>query len=374
MAAGRGDRAKTMVRVLVADNTPIHTQLLAGALRRDRDLEVISCDSNVKSITEAALKHDIDVLVISSSLEEQADRGLEVLRRLHVVRPRLRTVVLLDSSQVDLISNAFRAGARGVLSRVDSIKTLSKCIRCVHQGQVWASGQHILLALQALADAPLVRAVDARGLNLLSKREREIVQCLTEGLTNREIAEQLRLSEHTVKNYLFRVFDKTGASSRIELICMILTRSAAVQSPSMLDRSYSSTGYVADATPDAATMTDWQQAAEEGVLIAQLALAQCLLRRKATSRDTVDAYKWYLIASGLLLHASKSVSLTMTMEQLLHAEQMASDWLKKMQRGATFADPGVKDPHAKAVSGTEITDLSQNRDELGIRPKYARRP
>jgi len=81
--------------------------------------------------------------------------------------------------------------------------------------------------------------------------------------------------------------------------------------------------------PDTTGMVECQQAAERGVLVAQLVLAQLLLRRKATPNDTVDAYKWYLIAKSQLLRASMTVSQMMTMDQLLHAEQMASEWLKK---------------------------------------------
>src|SRR5271165_6739857 len=81
------------------------------------------------------------------------------------------------------------------------------------------------LAVEALASTPTVRAVDANGLDLLSKRELEVVRSLAEGLTNREIAERMGLSQHTVKNYLFRVFDKLGVSSRTELLLMTLSQS-----------------------------------------------------------------------------------------------------------------------------------------------------
>ena len=81
--------------------------------------------------------------------------------------------------------------------------------------------------MEALATSPMVRAVDANGLSLLSKREMDVVRSLAEGLTNREIAERLGLSQHTIKNYLFRVYDKLGVSSRLELLFMTLTQASA---------------------------------------------------------------------------------------------------------------------------------------------------
>jgi len=326
--------SKPIIHVLVADNTLIHTELLGDALKRDRCLRVISSSSNTKSVVEATLEHHFDVLLISSNLEEQPGRGLEVLRNLCASRPKLRAVAVLDSSQADLILEAFRAGARGVLTRFESVQTLSKCVRCVHEGQIWASSEQISLALGALASAHPVNPPDVSGLSSLSKREVEIVQSLAEGLTNREIAQRLGLSQHTVKNYLFRVFDKTGASNRIELLFMLLGRNSGP--PSTLN-VFLNADPPAD-LPDAARIAEYQQAAEQGVLVAQLLLAQLLLYRKATPEDTVDAYKWYLIAKSQILQASNTLGQTMTMEQLLQAEQMASNWLKNTRQSPTLCD------------------------------------
>jgi two-component system, NarL family, nitrate/nitrite response regulator NarL len=220
-AEGSGEET---IRVLVADDTRIHTQLLADALRRDRYLEVISSPSHSRDLIEAASLHHFDVLVISSNLDEEPVRGFEVLRELRATRADLRAIMLLDSSKRESILQAFRSGARGIFSRHDSVETLGKCVRTVHQGQVWANTQQVSFAVEALASSPTVRAVDANGLNLLSKRELEVVRCLAEGLTNREIADRLGLSQHTIKNYLFRVFDKLGVSSRLELLFMTLAQ------------------------------------------------------------------------------------------------------------------------------------------------------
>jgi DNA-binding NarL/FixJ family response regulator len=334
---------KAVIHVVVADNTLIHTQLLGNALRRDRGLRVITSNSDAKSVIEATLEHDFDVLVISSNLEEKVDRGLEVLRSLCAARPKLRAVVLLDSSQAELILRSFRAGARGVLTRVESLKMLSKCVRCVHEGQIWASSEHISLAVEALVSAHPLVAADIRGLSSLSKRETQIVQSLAEGLTNREIAQQLGLSQHTIKNYLFRVFDKTGASNRIELLFMLLGWGKGLPE---IPKEFST--MVAAGRLPAAELADCQRAAERGVLVAQLSLADFLLHRKATPDDIVDGYKWYLIAKSQILELSKTISKAMTMEQLINAEQMASDWLKRTQRSSIFSGTGVTNPKVES--------------------------
>lgn len=334
--------ATTIIRVLVADSSLIHTQSLVDSLRRDGDLEVFGSDPDVKAVIEAALKNNVDVLVISSTLDEHANRVLDALRKLHASRPQLRAVVLMDSSKPDAILDAFRAGARGVFSRFESIETLCKCIRCVHRGQIWANSHQMSVALEALASSHTVQAVDANGLNLLSKREMEIVQSLAEGLTNREIANRLGLSTHTVKNYLFRVFDKLGASNRIELLFMTLKQNN--NSPAMFGHFLKMT--------DPSSLAECQQAAEQGVLTAQLALAQMFWNRKASSKDIMQAYKWYLIASGQVLQTSKAVTQAMTMEQLLHAEQMAADWMRKTRKIPAASVGEVTDRLKRMGTGT----------------------
>ena len=314
-----------MIRVFVADNTRIHTQLLADALRRDGALQVISSDSGFQGLTARGNLQEIDVLVVSSNLDEEPGRGFEALRAVRTSHPQLRSVVMLDSSKREVILEAFRAGARGIFSRHESAETLAKCVHSVHRGQIWANGQQMAYAAEALATSPSVRAVDARGLNLLSKRELEVVRSLAEGLTNREIAERLGLSQHTIKNYLFRVFDKLGVSSRIELLFMTLSQ--ANQSQSLFQHFLSS--LAGPKLQDEASFSVCQQAAEQGAPIAQVALAQMHGVRRANSRDLMLAYMWYLIASEKISQAGKHVSQSLTTEELLRAEMMAADWLTR---------------------------------------------
>ena len=160
----------------------------------------------------------------------------------------------------------------------------------------------------------------------LSKREMEVVNAVAEGLTNREIAKRLGLSEHTIKNYLFRVYDKLGVSSRVELLFMTLSRNG----PSEPTAGVGTGG--ANQVQSASILAGYQRAAEEGVPAAQLELARYYWTRRSDSNDLIQAYKWYLIATRQISRTSESVAKTLTMEQLLQAEQMAVEWLKKTQK------------------------------------------
>ena len=181
---------ESAIRVLVADDTRLHTTLLADALRRDGAFEVIGSDS--QELIARAHLHNIDVLLLSSDLDEQPGRGFEVLREVRALHPNVRAVMLLDSSKHESVLEAFRAGARGVLSRQESVETLSKCVRSVHQGQIWANSQQMGLLVQALVSSRSVPAINAQGMEQLSKREMEIVDSVALGLVKSENCRALR--------------------------------------------------------------------------------------------------------------------------------------------------------------------------------------
>ncbi len=309
---------KTKARVLVADSSRIHTHLLAEALKRDAQFEVVPFDSDSRRLVSAVTGLEIDVLVISANLDQQPSRGFEVLRELRAVSPNVRAVVLMDSLNDEMVLNAFRAGARGIFGKSQPVEVLCECVRCVHQGQIWANSREMSLAVEALASAPTLRTVNSRGLSLLSKREIQVVHCLAEGLSNREIAERLKLSQHTVKNHLFRIFEKLGVSSRIELLYMTLSKTG----PGEL-RVEDSTN-ASDRAGFRHEFVLLQKAAEAGLPVAQLALAQIYLARRTGPRDAVHAYTWYLVALERASQAKELLTKMLTAEQIEEAHKEAS--------------------------------------------------
>lgn len=96
-------------------------------------------------------------------------------------------------------------------------RALCKCIQVVHRGQIWATAQQIDCLIALVSQVPSLRVVNADREALVTPREEQVVALVAEGLSNREIARELALSEHTVKKYMFRIFDKLGISTRVEL-------------------------------------------------------------------------------------------------------------------------------------------------------------
>jgi two-component system nitrate/nitrite response regulator NarL len=205
------------IRVLAADSTRMNSQLLANALIRDKRFLLLESEPTVAAIVAATSAQNPDVVLLSPRLEDNPKLGFQVARQLAAAHPQTRVVMLLDTPERSSVVEAFRAGSRGVFCRTESLKSLSKCIRCVHSGQVWASSNELRFLLDALSQAMSTRLVGVAGASL-SKREQDVVRCVAEGLSNRETAHRLNLTEHTVKNYLFRIFDKLGVSSRVEVV------------------------------------------------------------------------------------------------------------------------------------------------------------
>jgi DNA-binding NarL/FixJ family response regulator len=209
--------------VLVADAVAMSCQLVVDALLLSKRYDAVAATTPEEVILN--LDHAcFDVLLIATNCSEDPLEGLRFVSELRDLHREVSIVVLLDTLERNLVVEAFRSGAHGIFSRSDSFQSLCKCIDCVHGGQVWATSAELGFVLEALVD-PL--PIETRGLpssRPLSKREEEIAHMVAEGFSNRQISERLDLSEHTIKNYLFRVFEKLGVSTRVELTLYALKR------------------------------------------------------------------------------------------------------------------------------------------------------
>jgi DNA-binding NarL/FixJ family response regulator len=211
------------MHLLIAEDSQMSCELLKDSLTHPRSLiDVVDCATSQEAIMRSVRSYRCDVALVAESLSDGPLTGFQAVRELHHSYSNIRSIMLLKSSHADLVTDAFRAGSKGVYCRTDPLESLLKCITAVHAGQVWANSAQLNHLLNAFADAAPLRTGDPKRRAPLTKRETDLVKLVVEGLSNREMADQLRLTEHTVSNYLFRIYQKLGISTRVELVLYAL--------------------------------------------------------------------------------------------------------------------------------------------------------
>lgn len=205
------------ISLLIGAECHMNCQLLESALSRSRYLSVAASAIESAEVVNAYKQCQADVAVISGALKDGSAAGFRAARELRSVSRGARIVMIIEASQPALVLEAFRCGARGVFCGDESLDVLCQCVRKVYEGEVWANNQQVQYLIEAIGETAPPFIVDAKGTSLLTKREESLVQLVAEGRTNRDISRELNLSEHTVRNYLFRIFNKLGTSNRLEL-------------------------------------------------------------------------------------------------------------------------------------------------------------
>ena len=214
-AGSPGTCGKASVHIVVADSGPIRSQLLARALRARRNFSVTVTPQDTTLLHHFLESNSIDIVLVPGT----HGSDLRLLRWLHLVHPGIAAILLVDSCDRQFVVDAFRAGAKGVFQFNQApFRLLCKCVNSVSHGQIWMNTEHMHYVLDALSEVAALRVVNATGSALLTSREEQVVALVAEGLSNREIAGELGLSEHTIKKHLLRIFDKLGMSTRVELV------------------------------------------------------------------------------------------------------------------------------------------------------------
>jgi DNA-binding NarL/FixJ family response regulator len=207
------------VDVFVVESSPLNCQLVERALRAKRNhIQVAGSAVSAEDAMTGLRQLQPHVAVVSAQMHGAGLGGYRILQDMRLGTPRTKGVMLLQSRDHDLVVDAFRCGARGVVFRDEPLETLCKCIHAVHSGQVWANSETMRHLVDALGKTMPPHPRDARRIELLSKREADVARLVADGMNNKEISGELAIAEHTVRNYLFHIFDKLGVSTRVEVV------------------------------------------------------------------------------------------------------------------------------------------------------------
>jgi DNA-binding NarL/FixJ family response regulator len=228
-------KSGNVVNAFVADRDQLLCQLMVKALSESaKGITIRGFATDPTRLLSGLEEKPVDIVILGSDLGGRPGAGFHTLRQLRVTHPRTRVIVLLDSAARAGVIEAFRAGATAVFLRDEPFEMLCKCIHAVYAGQVWASSEQLHFLVEALTESQVGQIKTHNGECLLTKREQELVDWVAEALTNREISRKMGLTEHTVRNYLFRIFNKLGTSNRLELALYVLKEKGLSRLPPAL--------------------------------------------------------------------------------------------------------------------------------------------
>jgi two-component system nitrate/nitrite response regulator NarL len=204
------------VRILIADDHRIFRAGLKRLLEAEPGFVVVGEATDGTEAVALASHLRPDVLLLDLAMPGLS--GLEALRELSTRATPMRTILLTGAVEKSEIVKALQLGAWGVVLKESATELLFKAIRSVVAGQYWVGRDNVFDLVQALRRTdPGEGPPGPRQTFGLTPRELEILSPVVAGLSNREIARKLSVSEETVKHHLSNIFDKVGASNRVEL-------------------------------------------------------------------------------------------------------------------------------------------------------------
>jgi DNA-binding NarL/FixJ family response regulator len=204
------------IRIVVADDHPVVRFGVKNMLNSDDDFEVVGeAEDGDHAVTET-LELEPDILLLDLAMPKLP--GLEAMRAIMSRSPRVKILLLTSTISTQQIIEALQIGARGIVLKDSVAGDLGEALRAVLSGDYWIGGKRVVNLLTALHDLmQKAAAIPERKTYGLTPRELEVVTCIVEGCSNKDIAKQFTISEETVKRHLSNIFDKTGVSTRLEL-------------------------------------------------------------------------------------------------------------------------------------------------------------
>ncbi|MDX7985953.1 response regulator transcription factor [Xenorhabdus sp. 12] len=196
------------IKIALIDDHVVVRSGFAQLLTLEDDITVVGQYSSADEAWEDLLKKNIDVVIMDISMPQES--GLQLLTRLRPKYPDFRTIMLSIYDTASLVQSALDAGARGYLTKCCGPEELIQAVRSVHKGEIYLCAD----ALKALRQKPQ----EINALQILTSREKEIFNLLVNGISVKNIAEQLKLSPKTVHVHRANILSKLHCESTIELV------------------------------------------------------------------------------------------------------------------------------------------------------------
>ena len=208
------------MKILIVDDHEVVRMGLSALLERQEGMEIAGEAATAAEAVDMALSLKPDVVLMDIRLPDES--GIEACRKIRSENPDIRVLMLTSYSNDEAIFSSIMAGASGyLLKEIDAAK-LNQAIKATGRGE------SILDSTASKSIVERVRAISggdsARGMDTLSEKEQKILSLIAKGLTNQEIADEVCLSEKTVRNYVSVLLSKLGLAHRTQAAVYYIKR------------------------------------------------------------------------------------------------------------------------------------------------------
>jgi DNA-binding NarL/FixJ family response regulator len=206
------------IRIMVVDDHDTFRDPLAFMLEREPDLTVVA---RPRSLSEAredlqSVEHAVDVAIVDLSLPDGS--GTDLIRELRSSLPRATALVLSATTDQKHLASAIEAGAAGVMHKSAPMSDLVEAVRRLAAGEQLLSQQEVIGALRLLVRVRESNREAQLAIDRLTPREREVLQALAEGWSDKEIATRLHVGVGTVHSHVTNILSKLEVSSRLQAL------------------------------------------------------------------------------------------------------------------------------------------------------------
>jgi DNA-binding NarL/FixJ family response regulator len=208
--ASSGPRDVEKIRVLLAEDHHLVRAAIAALLAKEVDIEVVGELAEAAGLVEAVAALRPDVLVLDAQMP--GHKVIDGARALRARYPEVPVLILSAHNRREYVTGMLNAGAAGYVLKDDPPEALPAAVRAVREGRQWLSSRVMELLVKS------VRSEDQRLVEELTEREMEVLGLMATGYRNERIADQLGITEQTVKNHTRSIFGKLGVHTRVEAV------------------------------------------------------------------------------------------------------------------------------------------------------------
>ena len=206
---------KPLIRIAVVESDPLRFVGFRALFDSEPDFELVSA-----ALPDISVMQDVDLILLGN---RSGQNLFDVMASLKATRPDLRIIVTGSGMDEETILKAIASGSKGYVDEAASAAEFVQAIRIVHQGSVWAPRRVLSMFIERVSSAP--GRIFPAGRVTFTDREKEVLEMLVAGRSNKEIGAALGIEERTVKAHVAKLMRKVGVQNRIALSVHAITHS-----------------------------------------------------------------------------------------------------------------------------------------------------